>query len=71
MFINYNRNRYYGLRVHDIVKCIFSGLEGEVVRLAFMDNNSVYIQDKTGKITPVVAEWQEIITLMDDRVDLW
>lgn len=69
MFDNINRNRYYGVRVGDIVNC-----EGRfkhfkdtatVVRYGFMDNNCVYVE-QNGKIIKGVAEWLTIIKKVED-----
>jgi hypothetical protein len=67
--LNINRNRYYGLRVGDIVKCeAFKIKKAEVFELGYMDNNAVYVL-VDGKATPtkVVAEWCEITTKVEDR----
>lgn len=71
-FTNENRNRYYGLRVGDIVlpHCVSGDpwIEGqcEVVSLGFMDNNSVIIKTKSGA-TKWVAEWCKLITKVEDK----
>lgn len=71
-FKNEKRNRYYGLRIGDIVDP--KGLSGktmypnaEVVGFAYSDNNRVYIRKENGKITDWVAEWCDIITKVEDR----
>lgn len=76
-FKNAKRNRYYGLRVGDIVSP--KGLQGalesslgkcKVIGYAPFDNNRVYIQSiETGEETDWVAEWCEIITKVEDIKD--
>ena len=69
-FKNANRNRYYGLRVGDIVKPLYSvGMQFgkcEVIELMPMDNNSVMLQTELGKKFEWVAEWCDIITKVED-----
>ena len=68
MFDIQDRNRYYGLKVGDIVTV--SGLEGqhEVVRYGVSDNNRVIV--KSVKVDSVeyraVAEHCTVITKVDD-----
>ena len=72
-FDNKERNRYYGLRIGDIVSP--KGIDGkewskgkaEVIEYGFMDNNAVYIRVEDGTETKWVAEWCEIITKVEDR----
>lgn len=72
-FTNEKRNRYYGLRIGDIVSP--KGLDGkesskgkaEVIDFGFMDNNAVYIKFEDGTETKWVAEWCKIITKIEDR----
>jgi len=69
-FLNENRNRYYGLRVGDTVKLLYStGLQYgrcEVIELVAMDNNSVLLKSESGKKFEWVAEWCDIITKVED-----
>lgn len=71
MFTNENRNRYYGKRVGDIVRCSFNGhvtCEGEVVELGPLDNNRVQVKDSTSnEIVSCVAEWCEILKKVEDK----
>lgn len=70
---NVDRNRYYGLRVGDIVSP--KDLRGnewnrgtaEVIEYGHMDNNEVYIRAQDGTETHWVAEWCDIITKVEDR----
>lgn len=69
-FDNVNRNRFYGVRVGDIVKYGIPPLEDDkeykVVRYGFADNNRVYLQDSGGNIRSAVAEWCKIIRKVED-----
>lgn len=71
-FKNEKRNRYYGLRVGDIVKYGIPGDECDpdkyiVVHLMEMDNNRVLIQNqKTGEQHQAVAEWCRIVSKIED-----
>lgn len=70
-FDNVDRNRYYGIRVGDIVKYNVSPLdkdekEYKVVRYGFMDNNRVYLQDSEGNVLPAVAEWCVIVKKVEE-----
>ena len=71
-FTNEKRNRYYGLRIGDMV--VPKGLNGvelkcgkcEVVEFALMDNNGVYLEPTNGDDKfPHVAEWCEMIKPVD------
>lgn len=72
-FNNKNRNRYYGLRIGDLVQVkvglqsdpIF--LKAEVIEYGFLDNNRVYLRFEDGKETSWVAEQCEIFTKIEDR----
>lgn len=69
MFLNEDRNRYYGKRVGDKVRLIVNGqvaVEGEVVQLGPMDNNRIQVKDANGEIVPCVAEWCEIVRKVDE-----
>jgi hypothetical protein len=72
-FDNKDRNRYYGLRVGDLVQ-IEAGLQSapkilnaEVIDYGFMDNNRVVLKLERGEETDWVAEWCKIITKVEDR----
>lgn len=69
-FTNENRNRYYGLRVGDIVKPLYSvGMQFgqcKVIQLIPMDNNSVLLESIAGKKFEWVAEWCAIVTKVED-----
>ena len=69
-FLNSNRDRYYGLRVGDVVKPLYSvGMnfgECKVIELIPMDNNSVLLESKLGKKFEWIAEWCDIITKVED-----
>jgi hypothetical protein len=70
-FTNEKRNRYYGIRVGDIVK--YYTHEGEVIELDPMNNNSVLIKTESKPVfknIKAVAEWCEIITKVEDREDI-
>lgn len=70
---NEDRNRYYGLRVGDLVDCSSSFLkqfqgQGEVVEYGMTDNNAVYVKVESRE-EPVrcVAEWLNLVTKVEDR----
>lgn len=71
-FDNENRNRYYGLRVGDIVHPIYFNNaydrgNAEVIAYTF-DNNRVRIKWlANGEETDWVAEHCEIVTKVEDR----
>jgi len=69
-FDNANRNRYYGLRVGDIIEAKrISGViyrRSKVLELVFMDNNAVLIEGENGNPIQWVAEWCDIITKVED-----
>jgi len=71
LFTNEKRNRYYGVRVGDTVKLLFSHKEkdpiAEVVGYGFMDNNRVIVKLEDGTETDWVAEWCEIIEKVEDK----
>lgn len=67
-FDNQHRNRYYGLRVGDIVRCNAYEIEkATVVEFGPLDNNAVYVQEEGQIARKVVAEWCEIITRIEDQ----
>lgn len=68
-FDNENRNRYYGLRVGDIVeeRAFSSVLKGEVIEYC-MDNNRVYIRTEQGNHVSVVCEYCTIIEKVEDKI---
>lgn len=68
-FTNENRNRYYGLRVGDIINCKAFGLDfkAEVIHLVTGDNNRVAVKKEDGSACEWVAEWSTIITKVEDR----
>jgi hypothetical protein len=72
-FDNADRSRCYGLRVGDIVspkipngKEFYKG-QAEVIELALLDNNKVYLRFNDGSEIDWVAEWCDIITKVEDR----
>ena len=72
IFDNEDRNRYYGLRIGDIVdlfgiggKIVFKN--AEVVGYVVGDNNRVEVEITTSKKTDWVAEWCTIVTKVEDR----
>lgn len=73
-FTNENRNRYYGLRIGDIVSCREASLkqfvgQGTVIYYGFLDNNSVTVKvDETQKEVKCVPEWLTLETKVEDRV---
>ena len=77
-FTNERRNRYYGLRIGDIVEFEILGhnkLRAEVIEYVYMDNNRVILRllsgKQTGEITDWVAEWCTIIEKVEDRFPDW
>lgn len=68
-FKNEERNRYYGLRVGDIVTVpMFVGRKkAEVIGLHAGDNNGVQVHMEDGTERKEVAEWCDIITKVEDR----
>ncbi len=65
-FDNIERNRYYGLRVGDLV--IYNELvNAEVAGYGVMDNNSVRLCFEDGSQSYVPAECCEITTKVEDR----
>jgi len=76
LFTNENRNRYYGLRVGDIVeikkqkfenkKLIDITFSAEVIDFVAGDNNRVVIL-LDGVEVPWVAEYCKIITKVEDK----
>jgi hypothetical protein len=66
-FDNIDRNRYYGLRIGDIISVEFPSMNSlaEVVDYGG-DNNRVYIKLEDGTITDWVAEYCTIITKVED-----
>jgi len=70
-FDNIERDRYYGLRVGDIVflghKSQSPRILAEVTGYGFMDNNRVYVKTEDGLDTDYVAEWCEILVKVEDR----
>ena len=72
-FNNASRDRYYGVRVGDIVRYGVPGLPQdketyEVIRYGFMDNNRVILRSKSGEEIRAVAEWCEVIEKIEDKV---
>ena len=68
VFDNSERNRYYGLRIGDIVKCKSYDIDyAEVIDYGFLDNNSVIVKENGKEPRKVVAEWCDIITKVEDR----
>jgi len=71
-FTNENRNRYYGLRVGDIVSPkMVDGKEwhkgqSKVIALGVIDNNSVQIKASDGTEVEWVAEWCDIVTKVEN-----
>jgi hypothetical protein len=72
-FDNVDRDRYYGLRVGDIVD--LKSIDGkilyenaEVINYGFMDNNRVMVKLVSGSETNWVAEWCAIIIKVEDRI---
>lgn len=76
MFDNKERNRYYGLRVGDIVeeRAFGSVRRGEVIMLGPLDNNACLVNVEKSPVyaeaQKCVCEWCTIITKVEDRVDL-
>lgn len=66
---NEDRNRYYGLRVGDIVKStwIKDEPELEVIEYGHGDNNRIYLKSPSGKTYSPTAESCDIITKLEDR----
>ena len=65
-FTNENRNRYYGLRIGDIVMPLIIGSKknektATVVYYGIMDNNAVYLMFENKEVKKWVAEWCDII----------
>jgi hypothetical protein len=71
-FENKERNRYYGLRIGDLVT-INMGMSGskplnaEVIEYGFFDNNRVYLKLEDGSEISWVAEWCTLITKVENR----
>ena len=68
---NKERHRYYGLRKGDIVKSTIHGFnEAEIVGYGFMDNNKVYVKEPNStEEFEVVAEWCQVVTKVEDRLN--
>ena len=69
-FNNWERNRYYGVRVGDEVEEHFGDritTKGTVVDYGFMDNNAVFVEREDGKVVSCVAEWCTIIKKVEDK----
>lgn len=70
-FDNKNRTRYYGLRIGDTVKLLYTQKKiepiAEVIEYGFMDNNRVIVRLEDGTKTDWVAEWCEIITKVEEK----
>ncbi len=70
-FDNADRNRYYGLRIGDIVNV--RGISGSIIYLNVEvygyggDNNRVVIKLPSGNTMDWVAEWCEIVTKVEDK----
>jgi hypothetical protein len=68
VFLNEDRQRYYWLRVGDIVGCqAYHVDEGEVVELGGPDNNRVFVKTGVGEVISCVAEWCEIIIKVEEK----
>ena len=69
-FTNEKRNRYYGLRVGDIVACYMGPeqprINSEVVLLGLGDNNAVFVAGETGP-QKQVAEWCNLLIPVEKR----
>jgi hypothetical protein len=67
-FDNENRNRYYGIRVGDIVtsRLYGSDFHGRVIKYGFLDNNMVVVLTDSGEEKRCVAEWLQIETKVED-----
>jgi hypothetical protein len=64
-FENKDRNRYYGLRVGDIISSdIYNIKDAKVIKLDGFDNNRVTVVCNEVE-REVVAEWCKIITKVD------
>lgn len=76
VFNNENRNRYYGLRVGDIVQVnsmistvTQATVKAEVFKFGVLDNNSVFVKEEGSEESfKVVAEWCKIIERVEDRI---
>lgn len=67
-FKNENRNRYYGIRVGDLVKCKYTFNQDtiyKVVHLSALDNNRVYLQEDGKEPFEAVAEHCEIVKMVE------
>lgn len=69
IFNNYNRKRYYGLKICDYVS--LKNLDGTEFRKGIvvgfgLDNNSVIVDTQNQKQIKWVAEWCEIILKCED-----
>jgi len=67
---NENRDRYYGLRVGDIVQDAFGHIDidnSEVCGYGFLDNNRVYIKLPNGRVIGWVAEHLKIVKKAEDK----
>lgn len=60
VFDNIDRNRYYGLRVGDIIDCKAYDITGATVVAYTLDNNAVWVK-VDGQERMVVAEWCTIV----------
>jgi hypothetical protein len=66
-FDNEFRDRYYGLRVGDIVNLYSIKCKAEVIGYGFLDNNSIRLKLEDGREVNWIAEHCEIITKVEDR----
>lgn len=69
-YTNERRDRHYGLRVGDIVKCKYTPDPDtlyKVVHLCALDNNGVYLQKGDQQPIRAVAEHCEIIKKVEDN----
>lgn len=75
VFDNKDRNRYYGLRIGDLITRYFAPNDTkiyEVVAYGVMDNNSIGLAEylnKDAEWLEHVAEWCKVITKVEDRTD--
>ena len=67
-FDNINRERYYGLRIGDLVFHHYQESAGicEVIDYG-LDNNRVTVRAKDGTETDWVAEWCDLVKKVEDR----
>lgn len=67
-FDNAERNRYYGIRVGDmVVDSFMTHIVGEVVEYDPLDNNAVYVKIENGNIVRTCPETLCIETKVEHR----